>query len=58
MHRALRELLRDVGRRQIGDLDAGQVGDRAAIVARAARLDERRARRARKKLPHSPASGP
>ena len=40
MHRALRELRGDVGGREIGDLDARQAGDRAAIVARAARLHE------------------
>ena len=40
MHRALRQQLDDLGGREIGDLDARQVGDRAAIVARAARLDE------------------
>ena len=40
MHRALRQQVDDLGGREIGHLDAGQVGDRAAIVALAARLDE------------------
>ena len=40
MDGALRQKLRDLGGRDEGDLDAGQVGDGAAIVARAARLDE------------------
>ena len=40
MHRALRQQLDDLGGREIGHLDAGKVGDGAAIVARAARLDE------------------
>ena len=33
----------DFGGREIGDLDAVEPGDRAAIVARAARLDQRQA---------------
>src|SRR5262249_51493870 len=44
MHRALRELLGDLRRRQIRDLDPGEAGDGAAIVARTARLDELQAR--------------
>ena len=52
------ELRGDLGGREIGDLDAGQAGDRAAIVARAARLDELQARRARRTLRRSPAAGP
>ena len=38
--RALRQLLRDFGGREIGDLDAIDAFDRAAIVACTARLDE------------------
>ena len=41
MHGAGRELRGDFGGRQIGDLDAVEPGDGAAIVARAARLDQR-----------------
>ena len=48
----------DLGGREIGDLDAGQAGDRAAIVARAARLDQLRARRGRRTPRRSPAAGP
>ena len=40
MHRALRQQVGDLGGREVGDLDAGKVGDGAAIVARAARLDQ------------------
>ena len=40
MHGALAELLGDLGRRQIGHLDAVEARDGAAIVAGAARLDE------------------
>ena len=40
MHGALRQQLGDLRRREIGHLDARQIGDGAAIVARAARLDE------------------
>ena len=40
MHGAGRELRGDFGGRQIGDLDAVEAGDGAAIVARAARLDQ------------------
>ena len=40
MHRALRQQQRDLRSREIGDLDAGQALDRAAIVALAARLDQ------------------
>src|SRR5215831_3997469 len=40
MHHALAEQLGDLGRRQKGDLDAIKPRDRAAIVARPARLDE------------------
>ena len=40
MHRALRQQVDDFGSREIRHLDAGQIGDRAAVVARAARLDE------------------
>ena len=40
VHSALRELRRDVGGRQVRDLDAGQPSDGAAIFARAARLHE------------------
>ena len=40
MHGAGRELRGDLGGRQIGDLDAVEPGDGAAIVARAARLDQ------------------
>ena len=43
MHRALRQLAGDFGRRQIGDLDAVEPGDGAAIVACPARLDQRKA---------------
>ena len=43
MDRALRQRAGDLAGREIGDLDAGQSGDRAAIVARAARLDQRQA---------------
>ena len=39
MHGARRELRGDFGGRQIGDLDIVEAGDRAAIVARATRLD-------------------
>ena len=38
--RALRELRGDLGRGQVGDLDIVELGDRAAIVARAARLHQ------------------
>jgi len=41
MDGTLREQLGDLGGRKIGDFDARQVRDSAAIVARAARLDER-----------------
>ena len=37
------ELADDLGRRDIGDLDPGQAGDRAAIVAGAAALDKLKA---------------
>jgi hypothetical protein len=40
MHAALRQLRGDVGGREVGDLDAGHAGDRAAIFARAARLHQ------------------
>ena len=40
MHRALAELRGDFGGGQIGDLDAVEACDGAAIVAGAARLDE------------------
>ena len=40
MRRAGGELADDLGRGDIGDLDARQAGDRAAIVARAAPLHE------------------
>ena len=40
VHGAGRELAGDFGRRQIGDFDAVKPGDGAAIVARAARLDQ------------------
>src|SRR5262249_30295471 len=43
MHRPLRQLVGDFGGRQIGDLDLIEPGDRAAVVARAARLDQREA---------------
>jgi hypothetical protein len=38
------ELRGDFGRRQIGDFDAVEPADGAAIVARAARLDQRKTR--------------
>ena len=41
MHRACRELLGDLLRREKRDFDAGQSGDRAAILARPARLRQR-----------------
>ncbi len=44
MHGAGGELRRDFRRRQISDLDAVEAGDGAAIVARAARLDQRKPR--------------
>jgi len=40
VHSALRQLPGDLGRRKIRHLDVLQPGDGAAIVARAARLDE------------------
>ena len=40
MHRALRELRGDFGGREISDLDAVEAGNGAAIIARAARLDQ------------------
>src|SRR5262245_53491100 len=40
MQRALPELRRDFRRRQVGDLNAGEAGNGAAIVASAARLHE------------------
>ena len=40
MHRALRQQVDDLGSREVRHLDAGKVGDRAAIVARPARLDQ------------------
>ena len=40
MDGALRQLLGDFGGRQVGDLDAVDAVNSAAIVARAARLDE------------------
>src|SRR5262249_43693218 len=40
MHRALRQEVDDFGGREIRHLDAGEVGDGAAVVARAARLDQ------------------
>ena len=43
MHGARRELRGDFGGREIGDLDAVEPGDGAAIVARPARLDQREA---------------
>ena len=43
MHGAGGKLRRDLGSREIGDLDAVEPGDGAAIVARAARLDQRQA---------------
>ena len=58
MDRALRQRVGDLAGRKIGDLDAGQVGDGAAIVARAARLDELQAGAARRSLRCSPAAGP
>ncbi len=44
MDGAGRELAGDFGGRQISDLDAVETGDGAAIVARAARLDQRKPR--------------
>ena len=58
MDRALRQRAGDLGGRQIGDLDAGQAGDRAAIVARAARLDQLQAGAARRTPRCFPAAGP
>ena len=40
VHRALAELRGDFRRRQVNDLDAVEILDGAAIVARATRLDE------------------
>src|SRR5712691_1220533 len=40
MYRALRQQLDDLGGREVGHLDAGKVGDGAAVVAGAARLDQ------------------
>ena len=40
MHRALRQQIDDFGSREIRHLDAREIGDRAAVVARPARLDE------------------
>ena len=40
MHRALRQQVDDLGGREICHLDIGKIGDRAAIVAHSARLDE------------------
>jgi hypothetical protein len=40
MHRALRQEIHHFGGRQIRHLHAGEVGDRAAVVAHAARLDQ------------------
>ena len=42
MHGAGGKLRGDFGGRKIGDLDAVEAGDGAAIVARAARLDQRK----------------
>ena len=50
MDRARRELRGDFGGRQIRDLDAVEAGDRAAIIARAARLDESSPARAKKRF--------
>ena len=58
MRRAGGELADDLGRRQKGDLDVRQTGDGAAIVARAAPLDEARGPRGRKTPPCSPAGAP
>ena len=44
MHHAARELRGDLARREIGDLDIVEARDGAAIVARAARLCQRKAR--------------
>src|SRR5262249_5091572 len=43
VHRPRGELPRDLGGREICDLDVVEARDRAAIVARPARLDEREA---------------
>ena len=40
MHHALRQQVDDLGGRKIRHLDPGKIGDRPAIVARAARLDQ------------------
>ena len=40
LHRTKAKLRGDVGGREVGDLDAGHPGDRTAVFARAARLDE------------------
>ena len=40
MHRPLRQQVDDLGRREIRNLNAGKIGDGAAVVARPARLDE------------------
>ena len=58
MHRPLRQLRGDLGGRQVGDLDVVEARDRAAIVARAARLHRARGRRARRTLAPAPAAGP
>src|SRR4029079_19552017 len=42
MHHAARELRGDLAGRQIGDLDIVEAGNRAAIIACAARLGERK----------------
>jgi len=50
MHRALRELAGDLRRRKVGDFNAVETGNGAAIVACAARLDEFKARAGKKRL--------
>ena len=40
MHRPLRQQIDDLGGREIRNLNAGKIGDGAAVVARPARLDE------------------
>ena len=58
MHGALRELLGDLGGREKRDLDVRKLGDGAAVVARAARLDERQAGAGEERLRRSAAAGP
>jgi hypothetical protein len=58
MHRAARQLRGDLARREIGDLDIVEPGDGAAIVARAARLDQRKAGAREERLRRFPAGGP